>query len=339
VAATGELSPWSTSGVAFAEPWPVKPDVVMEGGNVLMDEQGVAHFSFDLCLLSTHFRPASKPFVSSWATSAATAQASRLAAVVSAEYPSLWPETIRALVVHSAEWTPAMLAHFRGAKGKRARSKLVRRYGFGVPNLERAQRSANDALTLIVQDSIRPFDDGRMGEMHTFELPWPTEVLASLGPSTVRLRITLSYFIEPNPGNRGWKKRHRYASHGLRFEVKGPTELLEAFRKRLNQRALDEDEAKPSKGGDTDGWCLGEQARHHGSIHSDILEISAAQLAERGVIGIYPVSGWWKDQPKRDRSDRGARYALVVSIETPGVESDIWTPVAQQVGVPIEVEP
>jgi hypothetical protein len=34
----------------------------------------------------------------------------------------------------------------------------------------------------------------------------------------------------------------------------------------------------------------------------------------------------------------GARYALVVSIETPGVETDIWTPVAQQVAVPIEIE-
>jgi hypothetical protein len=28
----------------------------------------------------------------------------------------------------------------------------------------------------------------------------------------------------------------------------------------------------------------------------------------------------------------------VVSIETPGVETDIWTPVAQQVGVPVVVE-
>ncbi len=43
-----------------------------------------------------------------WATSAATAQAARLAAIVQAEYPNLWPETARALIVHSAEWTQAM---------------------------------------------------------------------------------------------------------------------------------------------------------------------------------------------------------------------------------------
>lgn len=33
----------------------------------------------------------------------------------------------------------------------------------------------------------------------------------------------------------------------------------------------------------------------------------------------------------------GARYALLVSIETPGVDTDIWTPVANQIGVPVEV--
>jgi hypothetical protein len=49
------------------------------------------------------------------------------------------------------------------------------------------------------------------------------------------------------------------------------------------------------------------------------------------------VSGWWKDQPKRDRSALGVRYALVVSIDAPEVNVDIWTPVALQVGIPVEV--
>jgi hypothetical protein len=340
VARPGELSPWSTTGVTFADAWPIKPDVVFEGGNVVKNAKGAVDFPCpDLSLLSTHFKPADKSFVLSWATSAATAQAARLAALISAEYPSYWPETLRALVVHSAEWSAQMQTHLRGASGKRARAKLVQRYGFGVPSAERALRSANDALTLVAQNSIRPFAEGKMRELHFFELPWPRDVLAELGATPVRLRITLSYFIEPNPGRRGWKKRHRYASHGLRFDVKGPTESLEEFRKRLNKKALEEDEAKPATGGDSSEWYLGEQARNRGSLHSDILSCNAADLAERGGIAVYPVSGWWKDQPKRDRSELGARYALVVSIATPGVETDIWTPVAQQVGLPIAIEP
>ena len=81
---------------------------------------------------------------------------------------------------------------------------------------------------------------------------------------------------------------------------------------------------------------VGESARSKGSIHSDIWEGTAADLAERGAVGIYPVSGWWKDQPRRDRSQVGARYALIVSIETEVEGVDIWTSVAQEVGVPVE---
>jgi hypothetical protein len=324
--------------VSFVDAWPIKPDVVFEGGNVVKNSSGEIDFPCpDLSLLSTYFKPAVKSFVLSWATSAATAQAAHLAALIAAEYPSYWPETLRALVVHSAEWSAQMQTHLRGASGKRARAKLVQRYGFGVPSAERALRSANDALTLVAQSTIRPFAGGKMRELHFLDLPWPRDVLAELGATPVRLRITLSYFIEPNPGRRGWKKRHRYASHGLRFDVKGPTESLEEFRKRLNKKALAEDEAKPATGGESSEWYLGEKARNRGSLHSDILSCNAADLAERGVIAVYPVSGWWKDQPKRDRSDLGARYALVVSIETPGVETDIWTPVAQQVGIPISI--
>jgi hypothetical protein len=336
LAPPGDLSPWSTTSVTFQERWPIKPDVVYEGGNVATDGRAFDDAVPDLCLLSTYYQPAQRTFVLSWATSAATAQIARVAAIIRADYPEYWPETVRALIVHSAEWTRAMQSHLRGAGGKRARAKLVRRYGFGVPHLDRALRSANDALTLIAQATIRPFSEGKMREMHLHQLPWPKDVLEELGQTPVRLRVTLSYFIEPNPGRRGWRKRHRYASHGLRFDLKAPTETVDEFRKRLNQRALDEDEGKPDAGGGATEWFLGEMARNKGSIHSDIWVGTAADLAERGVIGIYPVSGWWKDQPKRDRSGIGARYALVVAIETEAEGVDIWTPVAQEIGVPVE---
>jgi hypothetical protein len=259
-----------------------------------------------------------------------------MAGIIRAEYADYWPETVRGLIIHSAQWLKAMQAHLRGAGGKRARAKLVRRYGFGVPDLGRALRSANDSLTLIAQAAVRPFADGKMREMHLHELPWPKAVLEELGQTPVRLRVTLSYFVEPNPGRRGWKKRHRYASHGLRFDLKTATETADEFRKRLNQLALDNEEAKPDTGSGATEWFLGEMARNKGSIHSDVWVGTAADLAERGVVGVYPVSGWWKDQPKRDRSNIGARYALILSIETDAQDIDIRTPVAQEIGVPVE---
>ncbi|ABK43803.1 conserved hypothetical protein [Magnetococcus marinus MC-1] len=336
LAPPGDLSPWSTTSVSFQDSWPLKPDVVLEGGNVASDGRDFHDGIPDLSLLTTNFKPVKESFTFSWATSAATAQAARLAAIISAEYPNLWPESIRALIVQSARWTKAMEAHLDAASGKKARAKLVRRYGYGVPSLNRALRSANDALTLIAQASISPFTEGKMNDMHLHELPWPKDVLQELGETPVRLRVCLSYFIEPNPGRRGWKKRHRYASHGLRFDLKLPTESPEEFHKRLNKNALDEDEGKPDGGSGMSDWFIGE-ARNKGSIHLDIWDGTAADLAERGIVGIYPVSGWWKDQPKRDRSQFGARYSLIITIETDADGVDVWTPVAQEVGVPVEV--
>jgi subtilisin family serine protease len=339
LARPGELSPWSTTSVAFAPIWPIKPDLVFEGGNVGINGASIDFPIPELCLLSTYFRPAAKPLVLSWATSAAAAQVARMAALVQAEYPEFWPETIRALLVQASRWTRVMDDRLADKTRRREREALVRRYGFGVPSLDRVLRSADDALTLVVQSTIHPFSEGKMREMHLHRLSWPKDVLEELGSTPVRLRVTLSYFIEPNPGRRGWKRRHRYASHGLRFDVKSPTESMTEFRKRLNQRALEEEEEKPTSGGASEGWFLGEQARNKGSIHSDVWLGTAAELAARSVIGVYPVSGWWKDQPKRDRSAHGAHYALVASIETDAENVDIWTPVAQEIGVPLEIAP
>jgi hypothetical protein len=336
ISRVGDLSPWSTTSVMFQDIWPIKPDVVFEGGNVAWNGNNLDFPVPDLCLLSTYYKPIEKLFVLSYATSAATAQVARMAAIISAEYPDFWPETVRALLIHSGRWTPAMETHLTRAAGKRAKASLVRRYGFGVPNLERALRSANDALTLVAQATLRPFKDGKMREMHLYRLPWPRDILRQLGELEVRLRVTLSYFIEPNPGRRGWRRRHRYASHGLRFEVKSRTESLDEFRKRMNQQALEEDEEKPRSTSESEAWVLGNQTRSKGSVHSDLWVGTAADLAERGVVGIYPVSGWWKDQPKRDRSDRGVPYALVVTIETDAEGVDIWTPVAVSVNAPVE---
>ena len=127
--------------------------------------------------------------------------------------------------------------------------------------------------------------------------------------------MTLSYFIEPNPGERGWTRRHRYASHGLRFRVKMATETVDEFRARINQAARDEEEGAPAGGGED--WLLG-TFRDRGSLHSDFWFGSAADLAERDAIGVFPVGGWWKEKPYLERFDGQARYALIVTIRAPG---------------------
>ncbi|MEM7517686.1 MAG: S8 family peptidase, partial [Planctomycetota bacterium] len=111
VARLGDLSPHSTTSVTFARTkWPLKPDVVFEGGNVAHDGGGNLDSAVpDLCLLTTHYLPTTeRPLVLTCGTSPATAQVARLGAVLQAEYPDYLPETIRGLIVHSARWTKRM---------------------------------------------------------------------------------------------------------------------------------------------------------------------------------------------------------------------------------------
>ncbi len=342
LAPVGELSPHSRTSVLFPRTWPVKPDVVLEGGNIARSPAGSGHDTPGVLQLLTTRRPAlgeSRLLTVTAATSAATAQAAHLAGAVMAAYPALWPETVRALLVHSARWTPVMREHLARATKRNEKDTFRRRYGMGVPDLARATRSASDALTLISQEVIEPFDgQGRTRQLHLHDLPWPADVLSDLGEAAVELRVTLSYFVEPNPAARGWQRRYSYQSHGLRFDLRRATESTLDFRKRINDKALDQDERRPPGGDrDADQWLFGPRAHGTGSIHTDIWKGTAADLARRGLLAVYPVTGWWKENKSRDRSDHGARYALIVSIETPGLDVDIWTPVAAEVGVPIDI--
>ncbi len=337
LAQPGDLSPFSRTGVGFQRQWPIKPDIVLEGGNAAVSPSGAdVDWPESMQILTTRRNPPT--FTTINATSAGTAHGAHLAATITAEYPGYWPETVRGLLVHSAEWTPQMQQQMSAAgASRRGRAAYVRRYGFGVPTAERALRSATDALTLIVQDTIHPFLKGALREMHLHDLPWPREELTELGGVPVTMRVTLSYFIEPSPTRRGFRRRYRYASHQLRFDLREADETNDEFRKRINKRALAEEEERPARSGDPDGWFLGSETRNRGSLHSDIWHGTAADLAARGLVAIYPVTGWWKELQGRDQSELGARYSLLISIETPVEEVDIYTPVAIEAGVPVAV--
>jgi hypothetical protein len=165
-------------------------------------------------------------------------------------------------------------------------------------------------------------------------LPWPREELLALGSQEVELRITLAYFVEPNPGERGWTRRHRYASHGLRFALKRTLETLTDFRSRINKAAQAEEVGRSLNSG-ADRWVLGPNVRDRGSIHSDIWRGSAAALADRDAVGIFPVTGWWKENPSHKRFDRNARYALIISIRAPEAEIDIYSAIEQKIGIEV----
>jgi hypothetical protein len=339
IAMPGSLSPFSSSSASWVRrgiPW--KPDIVFEGGNAGTDGTFASNFA-SLSLLTTYREPLIRSFTYTNATSAATAFVAHLAGHISNQYPVFWPETVRALLVHSARWTDQMRTEFYvGTTETSRRTNLLRHCGYGVPSLERALWSAADSLTLIVQDELQPFEKTTSGvksrDMRLHTLPWPTQALLDLGELQVKLRVTLSYFIEPNPGERGEADQYAYHSHGLRFEVRRPGESVNGFLGRINRLARDEEYGTATSSGDAN-WALGDQLRRRGSLHVDIWQGTAADLADRGVIGIYPAIGWWRRRTRLERFNRLARYALVVSIEAPEASVDLYALLAAQIGIEV----
>lgn len=347
IAKTNELSPFSTTSLTWHDQWPIKPDVVMEGGNAVVSGT-FASICEDLSLLTTYHHPSTRLLTLTNATSAATASATNFLARLQGFFPNYWSETLRGLMIHSAEWTDEMIAQFNVDLSKKSHVKnLLKRCGYGVPNMNRATRCATNSLTLVVQREIQPFRQdhnkaAKINNVHIFDLPWPIDELRELGELKVRMRITLSYFISPNPGERGWKNRYRYQSYGLAFDINAPTENKDDFMQRINRAARDET-YENSGVSNSQHWIIGVQTRNKGSIHSDIWEGTATELAQTHYIAVYPLGGWWKDYKSAGMAQATARYALLISIitpETPGRNIDIFLPVAIKTGVmvPITIE-
>lgn len=321
----------------------MKPELVFEAGNRAISpaQTDVVAGLPSLSLLSTGANIAASPFEPFWATSAAAAQGARLSAQISAAHPDYWPETVRALMIHSAGWTTSMKTYL-DEENKTKRAELVRRFGYGVPSLERALASVQNYLALIAQKSIQPFrkeqSNIKFNEAHLFPLPWPIETLQDLDEQLVRLKVTLSYFVEPNPRFSTAIDTARYQSFGLRFDLKRPKENFQNFLKRKNLQERIAGESAP-KTSENNGWLLGEQQITVGSLHCNVWQGTAAELAGRNALWIYPVSGWWRERKSLKRFNSSARYSLVLTLETENQEIDLYTPtetqIAQMIGIQV----
>ncbi len=339
------LSPFTTTSLVWDDKsWPIKPEIVMEGGNLAVDGTFVSECE-DLSMLTTNYEPYHGHFRDFNMTSLATAQASWFAAQIQVKYPEFWAETIRALMIHSARWTEELIAQFKDSTltDKQNIKNLLRICGYGVPSLERALHSASNSLTLIVEEEIQPFiKEGskyKTKDMHFYELPWPKKALQELPPEIeVEMRVTLSYFIEPAPGEIGWRDKYRYASHMLHFEINSPGETKDELIQRINNSARDDVKTHPGTESASDYWVIGSQARNKGSIHSDIWQGTAAELASSNKIVIYPGIGWWRERKRLEKYNNKTRYSLIVSITTTAEDINIYTPVLTQIEVPVPIE-
>lgn len=335
-------SPFSLGSQALSSDLtPIKPEVLFEAGNMIADPSGDCGWEPSVSLLAPGSNVMHEPLVPFWATSAAAGMAGHFIGALQAALPDLWPETHRALAVDSAHWPEPIRKRLIGrgqhwkTGTKAEKQAILREVGYGVPDLKRAINSARNDVTLIAQAPIQPFVIGESGgpvfnEMHFYDLPWPKAALEKIENGIVTMKVTLSYFVEPNLSGRAATRPETYRSFGLRFAMKKRSDTKEQFKRRVSGQQ-EKDTPGPQQEGDY--WLLGSNAVQAGSLHCDLWRGRAIDLALHDAIGVYPVTGWWKTHPGQKRFNDKGRYALVISISAPDQDVDLYAEIKSAVEV------
>lgn len=324
------ISPHTSAGLV-RDGDAIKPDVVFEGGNVGFDGRLPDATIPTLTGLTTgHRHGQGRPLSILWATSEATARGARFGAQLKRLAPELRPETIRGLVVHSASWTERMVQQFPNLDERLAIC------GFGVPDLELATTCAQHRATVIVEDSMAnavssPDPKTKKPKLSrvlkAFRMPLPEDILLAAGDEKVELRVTLSYFAEPNTF-----KRHLQRGLDLRWDMQGLQETEQQFLERINRlargRGKREDKTKPLP------WDLGLRRRSRGTVQPDRWRGPASLLAGKKLIAVYPVLGWWD---RRDELKTASmQFSLIVTVRGPTVE--LYESIAAELEAVIPIE-
>lgn len=328
----GGISPFTSTG-SVEQDWPIKPDVVMEGGNLAISGTLTNASVPTLCALTaSHRYHYGQPLGQLSMTSEAAARAARLAVEIWNVERRLRPETVRGLIVHAASWTDQMQQQFRGMKDRLAAC------GYGIPDEEFARQCAANRATIVIEDvmpnavfeeELKKQPPKRAGTKTTepkarrkqklYRLPVP-ECLLTSADADVELRVTLSYFPEPN-------KYGRRVFHGLdlRWDMQGPQESEIEFLERINalkrSRGIDGKRQRSNPDSKSFSWDLGSQLRGRGTVQSDRWRGKMSALAGDKLIAIIPVLGWWDH--RRTLKTQTMPFSLIVSVLGPGVYSAI----------------
>ena len=63
---------------------------------------------------------------------------------------------------------------------------------------------------------------------------------------------------------------------------------------------------------------------------------TAADLANRHGVAVYPIGGWWKEKRALERAGRTVRYALAITLRATQ-DVDLYTEIENAVSVSVEV--
>ena len=183
-----------------------KPDIVMPGGDILSEDSAMEVISTNALGLC---------YIKNSGTSYAAPLAANLAAKILRKYPNLTMQSVKALLINSAEKVPAtylndtILNLKREASGMENiealdpsdKSRLSRKYsaellnsfisGHGMPNMAECLSSTQKRVTLVIEDRIA-FDSYKV-----MNLNLPQYINQHSGRTALKMTATLCFKFKP----------------------------------------------------------------------------------------------------------------------------------------------
>ena len=183
-----------------------KPDIVMPGGDVLSEDSAMEVISTNALGLC---------YIKNSGTSYAAPLAANLAAKVLRKYPNLTMQSVKALLINSAEGVPAtylndtILSLKREASGTEnidgletsEKTKLSKKYnadllnsfisGHGKPNMEECLSSTQKRVTLVIEDRVA------FNSYKVMNLTLPQYINRHLGRTALKMTATLCFKFRP----------------------------------------------------------------------------------------------------------------------------------------------
>jgi len=321
---TGMPSAFTTTGLGI---WgSIKPEVVEYGGGTVHDRGNPPNITTppEVCpeLVRSTYPHGGPAFASDCVgTSFSAPKVAHIAASIEALFPDEPALLYRALIVNSARWP-------RWAEDHRVKANVIKKIGYGIPDIERATSNSPYRVTLISSGEMRV----KAREAHIYRVPIPDELRNIVEDYDIRIDVTLSYAARPR---RTRRNPRNYLSTWVDWKSSKTGESFDSFKNRVLRDGV----RGVNDGGEEIPWMLRERddwgsiegiKRGIGTVQKDWAILKSNQFPEDFCVGVVGHPGWDKD------IDAYAKYSLAVSFEAVNRDIEIYAHIQAAVEAIVE---
>lgn len=308
------VSPFSRCGLGLWDS--IKPDVVEFGGDYVKHKINgniINHKEVSLELINSTMFGAKAIGRDEVGTSFSTPKVSYIASRLNSLFPDESCIMYKALIVQSARHPNHCFLQ--------PSFKDFCRYGYGIPDLNRAIDNLPTRITFIQDGNIAP----RTADI--FKVKIPDDIRGEGKSFKILMEVTLTFTADIRQTRKG---AHSYLSSWCEWRSSRYNENFNSFRNRTINY-LETEEQDEDVSGDAIKWCIRENSawgsakinRNNSTVQKSWTIIEPHQFANDFSIAIVGHVGWEKDLSKKNP------YALCVSFEIMDSEMQIYDLIAE----------